>query len=109
MKNAIIALMLVFAFVGSSYAGDCGNGLCSQTPSLLLPVRKVVNVTKNVVVAPVRAVAAVVTPTQVSCEPVVVADSCCGNVETVSKTVTRYQPVRRRLVNRSTNVSCGCK
>lgn len=102
MKNAIIALMLVFGFVGSSYAGDCVNGVC------LAPVRKVVNITKNIVVASVRAVANVV-PLRTSIETVVVSNSCnCGCLES-TKSVVKYQPLRRRLVNRTTNVNCNCR
>ena len=106
MKNLIVALMLVLGFTSVSSAGDCADGVC-RAP--VQPVRKVVNITKNVVVAPVRAVVALSTPTSRHCETVVTNDcnSCCSEV---SKTVTRYQPVRRRLVNRTTNVSnCGCQ
>ncbi len=108
MKNAIIALMLVFGFVSSSYAGDCANGVC------FAPVRKVVNITKNIVVAPVRAVVAVApvrsvvalaTPNRRCCETVASVDVCnCGSTST--KEVVKYQPLRRRLVNRSTTVTC---
>ena len=102
MKNVIIALMLVFGFVGSSYAGDCANGLC------LAPVRKVVNITKNIVVAPVRVVANAVAPRS-CCETVVTSDSCNCGCSSSTKQVVKYQPLRRRLVNRTTNVSCGCQ
>jgi len=113
MKNAIIALMLVFGFVSSSYAGDCANGVC------FAPVRKVVNITKNIVVAPVRAVVAVApvrsvvafaTPNRRCCETVASVDVCncspeCNCGSTSTKEVVKYQPLRRRLVNRSTTVT----
>ena len=110
MKNAIMALMLVFGFVGSSYAGDCAGGVC-RAP--LQPVRKVVNISKNIVLAPVRAVVAVATPVPTNCcETVVATDSCdcgCLTANTTTKQVVKYQPLRRRLVNRTTNVTCGCQ
>jgi len=102
MKNVILAMMLVFGFVGSSYAGDCAGGVC-RAP--LQPVRKVVTVTKNIIVAPVRALAVVATPKSV-CETVVASDSCNCGCSSATKEVVKYQPLRRRLVNRSTTVSC---
>ena len=115
MKNIILALLLVFGFVGSSYAGDCANGVC------FAPVRKVVNITKNIVVAPVRAVVAVApvrsvvafaTPNRRCCETVASANVCncspaceCGS--TSSREVVKYQPLRRRLVSRNVNVTRG--
>lgn len=97
MKNAIVALMLVFGFVGSSYAGDCANGTC------FAPVRKVVTISKNIVVAPFRSVL-VVAPKRCT-ETVASVDACnCGLTST--KKVVKYQPLRRRLVNRSTTVTC---
>ena len=109
MKNVIIALMLVFGFVGSSYASDCAGGLC-RAP--LQPVRKVVTISKNIVLAPVRAVAVVVAPKN-TCETVVTSDACgCGcstSTVTSSREVVKYQPLRRRLVNRTTNVSRVCQ
>ena len=107
MKNAIIALMLVFGFVGSSYAGDCANGVC-RAP--LQPVRKVVTISKNIVLAPVRAVAVFATPKSCS-ETVTSVDACncapaCNCGSTSTKEVVKYQPLRRRLVNRSTTVTC---
>ncbi len=104
MKNAIIALMLVFGFVSSSYAGDCAGGVCLAP---LQPVRKVVTISKNIVLAPVRAVAVVAAPKSCCCETVAPVDACapaCGSSST--KEVVKYQPLRRRLVNRSTTVSC---
>jgi hypothetical protein len=105
MKNAIIAIMLVFGFVGSSYAGDCAGGVC-RAP-LLQPVRKVVTISKNIVLAPVRALAVVTAPK--SCCETVSSDSCdCGcsvSTATSTKEVVKYQPLRRRLVNRSTTVT----
>ena len=104
MKNSIVALMLVFGFVGSSYAGDCANGTC------FAPVRKVVTISKNIVLAPVRAVAVVAAPR--SCrETAVSVDACncspvCNCGSTSTKEVVKYQPLRRRLVNRSTTVTC---
>jgi len=107
MKNVIIAMMLVFGFVGSSYAGDCAGGVC-RAP--LQSVRKVVTISKNIVLAPVRAVAVVAAPN--SCRKTVVSsvDACncaptceCGSTST--KEVVKYQPLRRRLVNRSTTVT----
>lgn len=102
MKNIILALMLVFGFAGLSFAGDCGNGVC-RAP--VQPVRKVVTVTKNIIVAPVRALAVVAAPKSV-CETVVAADSCNCGCSASTKEVVKYQPLRRRLVNRSTTVSC---
>jgi len=108
MKNIIFALMLVCGFSGLSVAGDCGNGTC-RAP--VQPVRKVVTVTKNVILAPVRAVAVVAAPK--SCCETVSSDSCdCGcsaSTATSSKEVVKYQPLRRRLVNRTTNVSRVCQ
>lgn len=76
MKNILMVLMLLGTFAGYSYAGECAGGSCTV---LNRPVRKVLVVTKNVVVAPVN----------------------------VTREVIKYQPVRRRLVSRSTNcVSC---
>lgn len=101
MKNFALATMIVFGFASLSSAGDCGNGVCHA------PVRKVVNVTKNIVLAPVRAVAVITTPTT-SCDNVV-TDSCDCGCSATTKQVVKYQPVRRRLVNRTTNVSCNCQ
>lgn len=108
MKNIVLALMLIFGFASFSFAGDCGNGVCTAP---VQPVRKVVNVTKNIVLAPARAVVAVVTPAPTSCGTVVATDSCdCGCSNSVkTREVVKYQPLRRRLVNRTTNVSCGCQ
>lgn len=100
MKNAIMVLMLVFGFVGSSYAGECANGICSAAAR---PVRTVVNITREIVAVPVRAVAAVVSP-RTCCTNV--QTDCCGG--TFTKDVVKYQPLRRRLINRTTVVSNGC-
>jgi len=107
MKNIILALMLVFGFASLSTAGDCAGGVC-RAP--LQPVRKVVTISKNIVLAPVRAVAVVAAPKS-CCETVTSVDVCncapacdCGSSST--KEVVKYQPLRRRLVNRSTTVSC---
>lgn len=105
MKNIILALMLVFGFAGLSFAGDCGNGVC-RAP--VQPVRKAVTITKNIIVAPVRAVAVVAAPKS-CCETVVASDSCDCGCSTSTKEVVKYQPLRRRLVNRTTNVTCGCQ
>jgi hypothetical protein len=99
MKNAIIALMLVFGFVGSSYAGDCVGGVCRAA---LQPVRKVVTISKNIVVAPFRSVL-VVAPK--SCTETVASVDACNCGSTSSREVVKYQPLRRRLVNRSTTVT----
>ena len=103
MKNFIYCLMIVLGFVSYSYAGECANGVCSAP---LRPVRKVVNITKEIVVAPVRAVAVVAAPRNCCVETV--ATNCdCGCKSTgTTKEVVKYQPLRRRLVNRSTTVSC---
>lgn len=106
MKNIVLALMLFFGFTSFSFAGNCGNGVCTAP---VQPVRKVVNVTKNIVLAPVRAVVAVATPAPTSCETVVATDSCDCGCSTATKQVVKYQPLRRRLVNRTTNVTCGCQ
>jgi hypothetical protein len=111
MKNAIIALVLVFGFVSSSYAGDCANGICTVA---VRPVRKVVNITKEIVVAPVRAVGVVVAaPVRAvtviaapkSCTETVASVDACNCGSTSTKEVVKYQPLRRRLVNRSTSVT----
>ena len=107
MKNIILALMLVFGFASLSTAGDCAGGVC-RAP--LQPVRKVVTISKNIVLAPVRAVAVVAAPKS-CCETVASVDACncapaCNCGSTSTKEVVKYQPLRRRLVNRSTTVSC---
>lgn len=94
MKNVFMAL-IVASFVSSSFAGECANGVCTAPAR---PVRKIVNITREVIVAPVRAVVTVATPNR-----------CCSvssDCASYNKSVTKYQPIRRRLVNRSTNVSC---
>lgn len=94
MKNIILALLLVFGFAGLSYAGDCSNGLC-RAPAQA--VRRAVTITKDIVVAPVRIVAGVVAN-----------NSCCAcGCSSFTKEVVRYQPLRRRLVNRNVNVTRG--
>ena len=105
MKNLILALLLVFGFVGSSYAGDCVGGVCRAA---LQPVRKVVTISKNIVVAPFRSVL-VVAPKSCT-ETVASVDACncapaCNCGSTSSREVVKYQPLRRRLVNRSTTVT----
>lgn len=102
MKNIVLALMLFFGFASFSFAGDCAGGVC-RAP--IQPVRKVVTVTKNIVLAPVRAVAVVAAPKN-CCETVVASDSCNCGCSSTTKEVVKYQPLRRRLVNRSTTVSC---
>ena len=104
MKNLVMALMIAFGLCGFSFAGDCGNGLCTAAAR---PVRKVVNITKEIVVAPVRAVVAVATPASNSCcETVATSTPCDCGCSTSKREVVKYQPLRRRLVNRSTTVSC---
>ena len=103
MKNIILALLLVFGFASLSSAGDCAGGVC-RAP--VQPVRKVVTITKNIIVAPVRALAAVVAAPKSCCETVVAVDSCNCGCSSATKEVVKYQPLRRRLVNRSTTVSC---
>lgn len=94
MKNLIIALLFIFGFASFSTAGDCGSGTCSAP---VRPVRKVVEITRNVIVAPVR---------------VVTGNCCCASTSAVngstSKEVCKYQPLRRRLVHRTTNVTTSC-
>jgi hypothetical protein len=71
MKNIILALIVFVGFAGSfSMAGECANGLCVAQ---IRPVRKIVNVTREVVVAPVRAVVAIATP-----------NTCCDTVKTTN-------------------------
>lgn len=101
MKNVISAIMLVLGLVSFSYAGECANGVCT---AVVRPVRKVVNVTREIVVAPVRAVAVVAAPRNCCVETVATGCGCGGSNTT--KEVVKYQPLRRRLVNRSTTVSC---
>jgi hypothetical protein len=99
MKNLILALLLVFGFVNSSYAGDCVGGVCRAA---LQPVRKVVNISKNIVVSPFRSV--LVAAPKSCTETVTSVDTCnCGS--TSNREVVKYQPLRRRLVNRSTTVT----
>lgn len=103
MKNIILALLFVLGFSSFSFAGDCSNGICLAH---IQPVRKVVTVTKNVILSPVRAVVAA---QESRCETVS-SDSCdCGPKTTTSRQVVKYQPLRRRLVNRTTNMSCRCQ
>lgn len=99
MKNIALLFMFILGMVNFSYAGECANGVCVAP---VRPVRKIVNVTREVIVAPVRVVATAVAPRTV-CENV--TSDCCGNT---TKEVVKYQPVRRRLVNRTTSVSGGC-
>ena len=108
MKNIVLALMLVFGFVSLSTAGECAGGVC-RAP--LQPVRKVVTISKNIVLAPVRAVAVVAAPKNCCCESTAPVDACApGYGSSSTKEVVKYQPLRRRLVNRTTNVSsCGCQ
>jgi hypothetical protein len=106
MKNIILALMLIFGFASLSTAGDCAGGVC-RAP--LQPVRKVVTISKNIVLAPVRAVAVLAAPKS-CCETVASVDACncapaCNCGSTSTKEVVKYQPLRRRLVNRSTSVT----
>jgi hypothetical protein len=114
MKNIILAFMFVIGFTSFTFAGECANGLCSAP---LRPVRKVVNITKEIVVAPVRAVGvvvaapvravAVVAAPRKCCTQTVATNCDCGCKSTnTTKEVVKYQPLRRRLVNRSTTVSC---
>ena len=104
MKNFILSLIFIFGLVSLSNAGECGNGVCSAP---VRPVRKIVNITREVVVAPFRAVVAIATPN--TCCEVAAANSCECGCSTSNRTVTKYQPLRRRLVNRSTTVGCGCQ
>lgn len=101
MKNIVYIMMIVLGFSGYSYSGECASGVCTAP---VRPVRKVVNITREVVVAPFRAVVAIATPN--TCCEVAAANSCECGCSTSNKTVTKYQPLRRRLVNRSTSVSC---
>jgi hypothetical protein len=106
MKNIILALMLIFGFASLSTAGDCAGGVC-RAP--LQPVRKVVTISKNIVLAPVRAVAVLAAPKSCT-ETVASVDACncapaCNCGSTSTKEVVKYQPLRRRLVNRSTSVT----
>ncbi len=104
MKNIVLALMLVFGFVSLSTAGECAGGVC-RAP--LQPVRKVVTISKNIVLAPVRAVAVVAAPKNCCCESTAPVDACApGYGSSSTKEVVKYQPLRHRLVNRSTTVSC---
>lgn len=99
MKNFIFAMLFILGFAGYSFAGECASGVCSAP---VRPVRKIVNISKEIVVAPVRVVANIAAPRTV-CESV--TSDCCGNT---TKEVVKYQPLRRRLVNRSTTVRTGC-
>jgi len=100
MKNVLLVLALML-FGSVSFAGECSNGTCTAG---VQPLRKVVTVTKQVIVAPVRVAAAIVAPRTVSRS---VCSDACGNT---TKEVVKYQPLRRRLVARSssTTVGCGC-
>lgn len=101
MKNIIYSMMIALSLTSLSYAGQCSSGVCSAP---VRPVRKIVNVTKDIVIAPVRAVVAFAVPN--SCCDTVATNSCDCGCSSSNKTVTKYQPLRRRLVNRSTTVSC---
>jgi len=110
MKNMILALLFILGFSSFSFAGDCSNGTCRAT---FQPVRKVVTVTKNVILSPVRAVAVFASP-KIRSETVASVDVCncapaCNCGSTSTKEVVKYQPLRRRLVNRTTNVSRVCE
>jgi hypothetical protein len=106
MKIFALMAVIVCSMVSSSYAGECAGGVCRAT---LQPVRKVVTISKNIVLAPVRAVAVVAAPNS-CCETVTSVDACDCGCSTSTKEVVKYQPLRRRLVNRTTNVSsCGCQ
>lgn len=103
MKNVIYVVMLVLGFSSISYAGECANGVCVAP---VRPVRKVVNISREIVVAPFRAVAVVAAPRN-CCTETVATDCGCGcGGSSSTKDVVKYQPLRRRLVNRSTTVSC---
>lgn len=80
MKNFIAALIMFCVFACSqSYAGDCANGSCSVNRF----ARKTVSVTRNVLRV-----------------PVVVG----RNIVVTTRDVIRNQPIRNRVVNRSTVV-----
>lgn len=81
MKNLIASCVLLLGVCNISFAGECLNGSCSV---VVKPVRKVVNVTREVIVAPLS----------------VVADT--------TKNVVKYQPLRRRLVNSTTIYNTDC-
>jgi len=101
MKNFMLLVLIVLGCVNVSYAGECANGVCS---ALIRPVRKIVNVTREIVVVPFRTVATVVSPRN-CCVETVATDCGCGGSNS-TREVVKYQPLRRRLVNRSTSVSC---
>jgi hypothetical protein len=105
MQNIFTAALLVFSLVATStFAGECANGTC--VAPVVRPVRKVVNVTREVIVAPFRAVAVVAAPKTCCCESTASIDACAPAYGSSStKEVVKYQPLRRRLVNRTTNVS----
>lgn len=100
MKNLIVAVMFALVCTTTAMAGDCANGICTA------PVRKIVNITRNVIVAPVRVVAELVTPN--TCTKTVATDCRNGTVSR-SREVCKYQPLRRRLLHRTTTVGCGCQ
>lgn len=79
MKNIITLIMLTLFCSSASYAGDCANGQCGYGRS----VRKVVNVTRNIVSAPLNV---------------------GKNVVVRTRDVFKNQPIRNRIVNRSTVV-----
>jgi hypothetical protein len=111
MKNMILALLFVLGFSSFSFAGDCSNGTCRAS---FQPVRKVVTVTKNVILSPVRAVAVVAAPKSYRETVVSSTDACncapvCECASTSTKEVVKYQPLRRRLINRTTNVNRVCQ
>jgi len=98
MKNVLLVFALTL-ISSVSFAGECSNGVCSLP---VKPLRKVVTVTREVIVAPVRVVAAIVAPRTVSSN---VCSDGCGNT---TKEVVKHQPLRRRLVSRSSSTSVGC-
>ena len=80
MKNFIVALVMLLVFSASaSFAGECAGGSCS----LNRVARRAVTVTREVVRV-----------------PVVVG----RNVVVRTRDVLRSQPIRGRIVNRSTTV-----
>lgn len=80
MKNFIIALIvLCICLASNTYAGECANGSCVANKA----ARKTISVTRNVVRV-----------------PVVVGQ----NTIITTRDIIKSQPVRSRILNRSTTI-----
>ena len=81
MKNLITSCILLLGVYNTSFAGECLNGSC---PTVIKPVRKTVNITREVIVVPFR----------------VVTDT--------TKNVIKYHSIRSKLVTGTTVYNGRC-